>query len=130
MISRMPWIASSPPVPSMAAPSIFCVSCVRHDFHEALRLVLFHGSADAGHRPLGNQQWPARLACLRLCQAYPSERRIDIERIAEDTIAHFAVLSVKEICCNDLEIIVSRVSKGTAPVAVADCPDAGYICLS
>jgi hypothetical protein len=53
----------------------------------------------------------------------PAERRIDVERVAGDAVAHLAVGSVEEVLRDDLEIIIGGVIESAAAVTVAQRPD-------
>ena len=48
-------------MPRIAAPRISLGLRVDHHLHEALRLALLDGAADARHRPPADQRRPARL---------------------------------------------------------------------
>ena len=73
IMSSTPWMASSPPVPRIAAPRILLGLGVDDDLHEALRLALLDRAADAGHRPLADQQRPAAArACVSVMPTRPS----------------------------------------------------------
>src|SRR5437762_14235672 len=116
-MSMTPWIASSPPVPRIAAPRIFRVSasttifinpCVS-PFSIARPTRLIGRCAPSSGRP------PAR--AWGIGQADPAERRIDIKHIAEDAVADLAPFAVEQIGRDDLEIIVGRMGAGAAAVA-------------
>ena len=65
----MPWITSSPPTPRIAAPRICLRLGVDHDLHEALRLALLDGAADARHRRLPTSALRPDLRTSRLGHA-------------------------------------------------------------
>ena len=79
---------------------------VHHDFHKALRLTLFHGSADPGHRPLADQRLAARRADLVDGHAGAPQRRIDVERVGGDAVADPARIIVEQVGGDDLEVVV------------------------
>ena len=55
-----------------------------------------------------------------------AERRIDIERVAQNAIAHAPPLAVQQICGDDLEVVIGRMGEGAAAIAVAERPDARH----
>ncbi len=64
-----------------------------------------------------------------LGQADPAKRRIDVERVNGNAIAHFALGAVEQVRRGDLEIIVRRVGEGAAAVAIAERPDVRHVGL-
>ncbi len=79
---------------------------------------------DAAHRPRRDQQRPSGRARLRLGDADPAERRIDVQRVGWYPLPQLPVLAVEQVGGNDLEVVVRRVREGAAAVAVAERPDA------
>ena len=76
-----------------------------------------------GRRP--NKKRPPSGARLRLGHADAAERRIDVERVAQNAVAHAPPLAVQEIRGDDLEVVIGRVGEGAAAIAVAKRPDTG-----
>jgi hypothetical protein len=93
---------------------------IGHRLHETLGLTLFHCAANAGHRPGRDEDLAAALARLGFSHADAAEWRIDVERIGRHTLADLSIAAIKEIRRDDLEIIVGRVGKRAAPIAVAE----------
>ena len=58
-----------------------------------------------------------------LGQADPAQRRIDVERVNGNAVAHLARGAVEQVRCGDLEIIVRSVGEGASAVAIAERPD-------
>jgi hypothetical protein len=67
-----------------------------------------------GHRALADEQRPTSRTCLR--QGYPeaSKRRIDVERVSGNPVAHPALLTVEKICGHGLKIVVGGVGESAA----------------
>ena len=97
---------------------------VDHHLHEALRLALLDRAADAGHRPAADPHRMALGARLGLGHADAAERRIDVEGVGRNAVAHPARRAVEQVRGDDLEIVVGGVGEGAAAVAVAERPDA------
>ena len=98
---------------------------VHQHLHEALRLALLHGAANARHRPRGDQGRAARFPDLLLGHADAGERRVDVERVAVDTVRDAARVAVQEVGGDDLVVVVGGVREGAAAVALAQRPHAG-----
>src|ERR1700722_4857744 len=79
---------------------------VDHDFHEPFRLAFLDRTADAGHWPPAYADRVAFGPGFGLGQADPAERRVDVERVNGDAVAHFALGSVEPVRPGDLEISV------------------------
>src|ERR1700730_12059678 len=119
----MPWIASSPPVPRIAAPRIWCVSasaiavmkpCVSpFSMARPTRVI---GTAADEERTAGRTR-------LRLSNADAAERRIDVESVGRNAIVHPPPLAIQEVRGDDLEIVIGGMSEGAATVAVTQRPD-------
>ena len=58
-----------------------------------------------------------------LGQADAAERRIDVERVNGNAVAHLARGAVEQVRRCDLEVIVRGVGESAAPVAIAERPD-------
>ena len=87
--------------------------------HEPKRFAFFDGAAHAGHRTPPHKKRPPAGARLRLGQAHAAERRIDVERVAQNAIAYAPPLAVQEVRGDDLEVVIGRVGEGAAAIAVA-----------
>ena len=68
-----------------------------------------------------------RLADFRFRHAGAAERRIGVERVGGDAVAHASLIVVEEIGRHDLEIILRRVRERASAIAVAHRPDAGNV---
>ena len=122
----MQWMASSPPVPRMAAPRIRLVGIDR-DLHETQRLAFFDRAADPRHRPLPAQDGPAQSAGLLVGHSDAPERRIDEQAVGDDAVGDAPRFIVQEIGRDNLVIIVGRVGEGAAAVAITERPDSGHV---
>src|SRR5215207_2440806 len=99
---------------------------VDDDLHKPFRLALLDRAADPGHRTGADQQRLTRRARLRDGHPDAPQRRIDVERVSRDAVAYPALLAIKPVRSNDLEIVVGGVGESSAPVAIAESPDAGH----
>ena len=64
---------------------------VNHDFYKSLRFPLLDSTADARHRPAAYRGPRGLGPGLGLCQADPAKRRIDIEGVNGNAVAHLPV---------------------------------------
>ena len=81
-------MTSSPPMPRIAAPRICVGLGVDDDLHESLGLALLDGASDARHRPLADEEPRPLARASRLRHPGPPERRIDVEGVGRDAVAH------------------------------------------
>ena len=100
---------------------------VHQDLHEALRFTLFDRAADFRHGALTHQRLSAALADFRLGHACPAKRRVDVERVRCDAIAHLTRIVVEQIGGDDFEVVVGRVREPASAVAIAEGPDARHV---
>jgi hypothetical protein len=100
---------------------------VHHHLHESLRLILLDSAPHTGHWPMSDEQGSAARARLGFGDADAAERRVDIESIGRNPLAHAARLATQEVGRNDLEVVVGRVCEGAAAIAVAERPDARHV---
>src|SRR4051794_40597256 len=96
-------------------------------FHEAFRLALLERAGNILHRNLADECVAISSPDICLGHASPTQRRIGVERIGGDAVAHSSVLAVEQIGGDDFIVIPGRMSKGSPAVAVAECPDAGNV---
>ena len=89
---------------------------VDHDFHEPFRFAFLDRAADAGHWPAADADRMAFGPGFGLGQADPAERRIDIERVNGNAVAHLARGAVEQVRRGDLEIIVRVWVKAPRPL--------------
>ena len=89
------------------------------------RFAFLDGAANTRHWPATDPDRVAFGSRFGFGQADSPERRIDIERVNGNPIAHFARGAVEQVRCGDFEIIVRSVGKGAAAVAIAERPDVG-----
>src|SRR5262249_1205401 len=68
-------------------------------------------------------------AHVRLGHSDAAEWGIGVKRVGGNAVRHPPLLVIENIRSNDLEIVVGRVSKGPATVAVTQRPDTRHICL-
>ncbi len=102
---------------------------VDNDFHKSLRFPLFDRAADAGHGPAADPDRVSFGARFGLGHADPAERRIDVERVNRNAVAHLARGAVEQVRRGDLEIVVRGMGEGAAAVAIAERPDVGNVGL-
>src|SRR2546422_11249368 len=93
------------------------------DLHEALRLTLLNGARAPGYRSLADAHRISLGTRLRFGQADAPERRVDVEGITRDPVAHPAVVPIQQIGGDNLEVVVGRVGEGATAVAVTQRPD-------
>ena len=93
--------------------------------HETLRLALLHRTADSRHRPGRDQQLPAARARLGLGHADPTERRVDVECVAEDPVGDPAVGAIEQVGGDNLIVVPGCMGECAATVAVAQRPHTG-----
>src|SRR5271163_2176202 len=103
--------------------------CIDADFDETLCLTFFVGSAHLTHRVFRSKGTTSGLPYLCVRHAASPEWRIDIQRVGLDPVGNPAMVSVEEIVRNDLVVVIGSVRKGTAAIAVSQCPDAGHVRL-
>ncbi len=95
-------------------------------FHEPLGLPLLPGPSHVLHQTKTHQGVAVRAADLIFGQSDPSERRIDEQPIAGESIADAArIVIIEEIGGHNFVIIVSRMGKGTSSITVSQGPDSG-----
>ncbi len=121
--SRIEWMTSSPPVPRIAAPRIAPFSASTTIFMNPWVSPFSTARADARHRPLADERASPALANLRLRHAGAAERRIDVERVGGDPIAHPARIVLEQVRDDDLAVVVRSVRERALAVAVAERPD-------
>ena len=68
---------------------------VDHDLDEAVCLALLDRAGDVGHRPFADAHGMARGARLRFAQSHAPERRIDVERVDGEAVAHLSLAPVE-----------------------------------
>ena len=120
-------MASSPLVPRKDAPRISFDFGVDEHLHEAVGLALLEGARDIRHGDLADERAAGRCANFRLGHAGAAERRVGVERIGGDAIAHAPPVAVEQVGGHDLVVVVGGVGEGAAPVAVAQRPDARHV---
>src|SRR3954447_26425151 len=101
---------------------------IDHYLHESLCFTLLHCAAYLCHLTLGGQCSFSSLADLSVAQSSAAERRIRIERVCLNAIAHAPRVVVEEIGRRDLKIVVRSVRKRAHAVAIAQGPNAGDVC--
>src|SRR3954453_7287991 len=101
-MSRIPWIASSPPPPRMAAPRIRFVSASATTFIKPLVSPFSIARPTRVIGAFGHQQLTAGARRLRPPHTGAPERWIDIERIRGDPIPHPTVFTIEKIGSDDL----------------------------
>lgn len=103
--------------------------CVGIDqyFHEALRLAFPERAGYILHGDSTDTCAATASSDLRLSHAGSAQRRIGVERIGGNTLAHSSMLTIDQIGGDDLEIVPGRVSEAASAVAVATRSDAGNI---
>ena len=118
------------PGPENGGTQDFLIVGIDQHLHVALGLALFDGAADAGHRASADQRRLPAASYLILRQTGSAERRINVERVSDDTVAEPAGVVAEQIRGDNLEIVIGRVRKGTSAVAVAERPDPGTLVRS
>src|SRR5687767_5970930 len=96
---------------------------IDRDLHESLRLALLDRACDARHRPLADERLAPALANLGLRHPCPTERRIRVQRVRGDPIAHPAWIVLQQVRDDDLAVVVRGVGERALAVAVAERPD-------
>jgi len=79
---------------------------VDHDLYEPSCLAFLYRAGYARHRPIADPDHVAFGAGLGFCQTDPAERRIDIERVGRNAVAHAAVGAVEQVRRGDFVIVV------------------------
>src|SRR5258707_9535823 len=79
---------------------------VNHDFYKPLRFPLLDSAADARHRPATYADRVAFGPGLGLRHAGPAKRRIDIEGVNGNPVAHLPGRAVEQVPRCVLEIVV------------------------
>ena len=87
--------------------------------HEPLRFPLLDRPAHAGHRTATDKQRTPSGAGLRQGHADAAERRIDVERISGNAIAHAPPFAIEKVRRDNLKVVIGGVGEGAATVAVA-----------
>ena len=120
-------MASSPPVPRIAAPRIFRVSASTTTFMKPCvsAFSMARPTFVMGRVPTRSGR-PLARASVSVAPTLP-ERRIDVERVRRHAVAQATLLAVEEVRGQDLEVVVRGVREGAAAVAVAERPDAGHV---
>src|SRR5262245_19843525 len=96
---------------------------VDRDLHESLSLALLDRASYARHWTLGDERLAPALANLSLRHPGPAERRIDIQRIRGDSIAHAAPIALEQVRDHDLTVVVRGVRERALAIAIAQRPD-------
>jgi len=97
---------------------------IHQNLHEPLRFALFYGSRNFGHGTLADERAAAALAHLRLRHSGASKRRVDIQPISKDAIAHPAWIIIQKVRGDNFEIVVGGVRECALAIAIAQRPDA------
>ena len=72
-------------------------------------LALFDRALDVGHRRLRDERRRPALRASRVGHAGATERRVDVERVGGDAIAHLPRSSPsRQVRRDDLEVVVGR----------------------
>src|SRR5262249_46784307 len=79
-----------------------------------------------GHLSLCNKRPLARSEHFGVGHPRSAQRRINIERVALDTVANAPAIIIKQIAGNDLIIVVRSMCKGSLTVAVSQSPDSRH----
>jgi hypothetical protein len=108
------------------AQYLFVIS-IHKDFHETLGLTSLIRAHDVLHCHGRDQRRLARLADFRFGHPGTAKRRIGVERVGRDAVAHPSLIVVEKIRCHDLEIIPRRVRERALTIAVAHRPDTGNV---
>lgn len=98
--SSTPWIASSPSTPRIAAPRTFSGSASTTIFMKPC-VDLLNRPGNPCHRPPADLNCPPRAAGFSLGKADAAQRRIDVERLGADPVAHAARRSVEKVLRHD-----------------------------
>ena len=112
-------MASSPPVPRMAAPRIPVSLSIHDDLHKPLRLALFDGATNLRHRPPPNQRGAAAFADFFLRQTRTAERRINVQSISGNAITDLARVIIQKIRADDFSIVKGCVGECAFSIAIA-----------
>jgi hypothetical protein len=72
--------------------------------HKSLRFTLFYRAAHVGHPTVANNAWTSSVARLSLGDAGAAERRIDVEGVGWNAIAHAPPLALQEIPSDNLKV--------------------------
>src|SRR6516165_7580077 len=96
---------------------------INQDLHESLSLTLLLGTSHPPHRVLPNQSRLAQVPHLCLGHAGASQRRIDVQRIGSNAIAHLAWIIIQEIGSDYFEVVIGSMGEASPTVAIAHCPD-------
>src|SRR5438067_13036069 len=95
-----------------------------HDsFHETTRLVHFQRAGHVIHRHFGYLDVTAFRAGLRLAQAYPSQLRVDEDRIGYQAIMNACIPVFEEIGANNAEIVVGDMGESGATLYIPERVD-------
>ena len=110
MRSSTQWIASSPPVPRIAAPSIRCVSPSTTSFIRPAVSPFSMARATSSIAILPTRtEWPA--ARPRSGHPGATERGIGVQRIGGDPVVHCSGFAVQQIGGDDLEVVTCSSKK-------------------
>jgi hypothetical protein len=104
------------------AQYLFVIS-IDKDFHEALGLTSLIRAHDVLHCRGRYQRRLAGLTDLRFRHPGAAKRRIGVERVGCNAVAHSSLIVVEKIRRYDLEIVPRRVCERASAIAVAHCPD-------
>src|SRR5579863_4059507 len=98
-----------------------------NDFHKALRLPFFNGAAYFGHRSLSDQSLSAALHNFGFRHPGPAERRIDVQSVSWNPVAHAPRIVVQEVCRHNFEVVIGGVREPALAIAIAQRPDARHV---
>ncbi len=91
---------------------------VDEDLHKPLGFAALAGTAHTRHHPLTDECFAPRCAHLALGHAGAPERRVDVERIGQDTIGDAARVVVEQVGDYDLIVVIRSVRERAAAVDV------------
>ena len=100
------WMTSSPPVPRIAAPRIASVSASTTIFMSPCVSPFSTARPTRVIGRLATRRLAPALARLCLRHPGPAERRIDVQRVGGDAIAHAARIVLEQVGGDDLAVVV------------------------
>ena len=96
---------------------------IEDDFHHPACLADLNRTADPRHRPGADQDPMTGGAGLGLAHVDPAKGRVDEQRMDRLAVTDLAVLAVRQVARDDLEVIIGGVGKGPTAIRVARHPD-------
>jgi hypothetical protein len=91
---------------------------VDQHLHKAFSLALFEGTRHLRHRSRADQGGLARSAHCLFRKANPAERRIHVQRIRRQPVAHAARIIIQQVCRHNFKVVICRVRESAFTVAV------------